>query len=386
MKRFIGKRATWMACGVCAWVQATALPTQASVDRLAAVRNRIVEVEQGLIHGLRAEREARSNIRKIKLLVELQKQEREIGRKRLQELEGTIVELESRRSMLRAKIVSQQISVRGFLISLQQAAESGPDPLSLGERERIEDARRKVLANLADHGLKEVETLRADFADAERLEARIMDERQQLTFLFEDLKEQDSILALNQKLQLDLLQKNHNERLGQLESYRKLKNSEAQVERLIGEFNSRIELERTLEEERALSQGAFAKLRGKLQLPLPGGKVVANFGRVYDPKSQLYIFKKGIDIAGGKRDDVRAIWSGKVAYSGELPEYGKVTIVDHGDHFYSLCAHLGQITRRKGEEISAGDLLGLTDDHATPVYFEIRARNIAVNPLRWFSN
>jgi septal ring factor EnvC (AmiA/AmiB activator) len=136
-------------------------------------------------------------------------------------------------------------------------------------------------------------------------------------------------------------------------------------------------------------QGEFAKFKGKLPFPIANSKVLSPFGRVYDPRSKLYVFKKGIDLVSsvqGKSEAVRAIHSGKIAYSGKLPDYGNVTIVDHGDHFYSLCAHLGSLQKKAGEIVAAGDVIGSTDDSGTPIYFEIRARNVAVNPLQWVSN
>ena len=117
-----------------------------------------------------------------------------------------------------------------------------------------------------------------------------------------------------------------------------------------------------------------------------GGKVISAFGRVFDPKSRLYIFKKGIDISAAKNAQVRTVSAGKIAYSGELRDYGRVTIVDHGDHYYSLYAHLGEMTRKAGDPVEAGELIGITDESGTPMYFEIRARNVAVNPLQWVSN
>ena len=139
-----------------------------------------------------------------------------------------------------------------------------------------------------------------------------------------------------------------------------------------------------------MEQGEFAQFKGRLQLPLAAGRVVSSFGRAFDPKSRLFIFKKGIDIVppdGGRgATPVHAIFAGKVAYSGELPEYGQVAIIDHGNHFYSLCAHLGRLSRKAGDAVAAGDAIGLTDGSGTPVYFEIRARNVAVNPLQWVAN
>jgi septal ring factor EnvC (AmiA/AmiB activator) len=114
--------------------------------------------------------------------------------------------------------------------------------------------------------------------------------------------------------------------------------------------------------------------------------VVSAYGRVYDPRSGLYIFKKGVDISAGKKEPVKAISAGKIAYSGELPDYGRVAIVDHGDHFYSLCAHLGELTKKAGDPVAPGDVVGVTDESGTPLYFEIRARNRPVNPLQWVSN
>ena len=63
-----------------------------------------------------------------------------------------------------------------------------------------------------------------------------------------------------------------------------------------------------------------------------------------------------------------------------------MTIVDHGEHFYSLCAHLGDLKGKAGDPVAAGDVLGTSDQAGNPVYFEIRARNDAVNPLQWVSN
>ena len=362
-------------------------------EQLQTIRKRVVYLEQNLLDGMKSEKAAQSNVKKIKLLLELQKQEKSLGSQRLAELQRTIDELESRRGVLHEKIKIQEGRIRRSLVAIEnsiQAMEQVSKGIHLPEQEKVEAPRRKLLANLVDFGVKEIEALRVDVADDEKLQTKIEEERHELVYLFQDLKEQESVLELNQELQVDLLKKNRNDHLAQLESYRKLKTAETQVESLIGDFNARKELERATEAEKqaakTISHSLFLAMKGKLKIPLDHGKIISSFGRAYDPKSKLFVFKKGIDIAAGRQEEVRAIGAGKIAYSGELPDYGRVTIVDHGEHFYSLCAHLGAVARKTGDAVAAGDVIGSTDDSGTPVYFEIRSRNVAVNPLQWISN
>lgn len=373
---------------------------------LSELRGQILTLESGLMESLHAQRAAKANLKKLKELIELRRRERELGRQRMRDLEETVGELESRRGTLASKIKIRRDAVRRFLIAIENtvrepvnseasAAAAGAAAkirsLKLPEQERLEAPRRKLLRNLILHGLQDLEVLKADMDDANHLQDRIEDEKQQLAYLFQDLDEKESVLELNRQMQADLFRQHHDERVAQLENYRRLKSSQAQVEQLIQDFNARLELERTNEAEKALSRlnrekGGFVAVKGRLQLPVEGGKVISGFGKAFDPRSRLFIFKKGIDVLAGKSIPVRAIYPGKIAFSGELPDYGQVAIIDHGDHYYSLCAHLGQTLKHEGDSVEAGDTIGATDPIGTPIYFEIRSRNVAVNPLQWLDS
>jgi len=385
---------------------AYAQPTATISDQITHIRKHVLDLEQELVDGLHSATQAKTNMKKIQTLLKLQKQERKLGEQRLAELESTVEELQARKLSLDTRITEQRATIRRSLMAVERSLHT--DAIQSPEQERIEAPRRKVLANLVERGVKETEALKIDLADAEQLETRIAEEKQQLAYLFADLDEQKGILELNQQLQSDILKKHDQERVVQLDNYRKLKVAESQVENLIQDFNARVELQRTTEAERMASiaareaqknidksvasivasggQSDFARLKGQLKLPIAEGKILTAYGRAFDPKSGLFVFKKGIDIRPDKKQTVHAIYGGKIAYSGELPDYGKVAIVDHGDHFYTLCAHLGSSLRKTGDTVAAGDALGETDELGTPIYFEIRARNVAVNPLQWISN
>lgn len=383
-------------------------------DQLIQIRKKIDGIERDWLQHLKAQKNAHGEMKKAQQLLQLQKKQKKLLEAKIQEIEKAMSALTSRKAQLETKSQAEQARVMRLMKALDASqrnlSQSSSDAalFSWVATEVDEAPRRKVMANLVDRGLKEIEVLRIDFADQEQLQAQIQSEKQQVMYLSQELEEQESVVALNQKLQMEILKKEKAQSLTQLENYRKLKSSEAQVENLIAEFSARAELEKSADTEKQVNrevqptlslkdsgQGVasqmaqnepFSKLRGKLPLPLGGGKVVSGYGKGFDRLSGLQIFKKGIEIMGQKSQPVVAISSGRVAFSGELPNYGQVIIIDHGDHFYSLLGHLGSLQKKTKDWVGAGDLIGQTDIQGTPIYFEIRSRNVAVNPLQWVVN
>ncbi|MBC7387200.1 MAG: peptidoglycan DD-metalloendopeptidase family protein [Cryobacterium sp.] len=350
-----------------------------------------MKLEQNLIGSLHENKQTKENLGKIQALIRLQKEERLLDQSRVRELEETVRDLESRRGVIRERVAVERDSIRKSLRELSAADEVMPESREAIEREAYEQPRLQLIRRMVQQGVREIDALRADLEDADRLEARIATERGELEAMIHEMAESEGILELNRQLQLDLLQRNRDDRVAQLEKWRSLKTAEAQVSDLIHHFNSRMELQETNRAERAASKAmvvmadsAFAHSKGHLPFPVRG-KVVGLFGKARDIASGLTMFKKGIEIDAGKSSDIRAISAGKVVYSGELPNYGRLTIVDHGDHFYSICGQLGELSKKVGESVAVGEKIGVSDPSGSPVYFEIRARNIPVDPLQWIA-
>jgi septal ring factor EnvC (AmiA/AmiB activator) len=373
-----------------------ALPSIGSLplaDRLDSIRGRVQVLEQQLADSLKENDAATGNLHSLRVLIQLQAQEAELGRQRKEELEKTINELDQRKVLLSEKIQLEQKQARDALAAIHRSLQETPRSVHLAQGEELEAPRRQVMGNIVSKNLRELEALRIDLEDANHLEARISEEKAQLEWLFHDLEERRGILELNRSIQADLLKKRQAERLAQLENYRKLKVSESEVSRLIRDFNARKELERAVELERAqnksvaqatsLGMKGFEQLQGSLPLPVVGARIAAGFGRSLDQASGLQVFRKGIDLAVPASSAVRAVHGGKVAFSGEMPGYGRITIVDHGEHFYTLYGRLGALEHREGDIIRKGEALGSSDAAGGELYFEIRARNIPVNPVGW---
>lgn len=95
----------------------------------------------------------------------------------------------------------------------------------------------------------------------------------------------------------------------------------------------------------------------------------------------------GIDIGGWTGAPVRSADSGYVAYTatGWNSGYGNHVIIDHGNGFTTLYAHLSSIYVRPGENVAAGQKiggLGNTGNSTGPhLHLEIRYQGVPRNPM-----
>ena len=130
--------------------------------------------------------------------------------------------------------------------------------------------------------------------------------------------------------------------------------------------------------------GSFASAKGHLVWP-NNGKVIGLFGRQKHPKFDTYIDRKGIEIARVGKEDaaVHAVYSGVVAYADPLKGYGNVVILDHGGDYYSVYGRLQKLWVSTGKRIGKGESIGQVAGAAGHLYFEIRHRSRAQDPLAW---
>jgi len=359
-------------------------------DRLRQIREQVNEVEDRLVADLNTQKAASSALSRVRTLIKLQRQEAELAKERIRIIEGTLKELEQRRQALQSQIQREQSRIREGLVELDRSEKEPIRELGGLDREVVEAPRRKVLGRLAERGVRELEAYRIDLLDAQELSLKISEERNQLSFLLADLTEREEVLSFNQNLQQDLIRRKKSDRLRQLESYRRLKDSEARVEKMVGDFNARRELQQSLQAEkeahRAMTKGEFARFQGKLNWPIEGASILSHFGRQLDSSSGLQVFRKGIELKTIPGGEVRSVFAGKVAFAGQMPGYGKLVIVDHGDQYYSLLGRLGDVVLKAGDAVATGTRIGKADVNSQSVYFEIRSRTVAVDPLQWLSH
>ncbi|WP_291466214.1 peptidoglycan DD-metalloendopeptidase family protein, partial [Desulfobacula sp.] len=93
------------------------------------------------------------------------------------------------------------------------------------------------------------------------------------------------------------------------------------------------------------NDSSFSSYQGRLKIPVKG-KVISKFGpsRTGDYKS--FTFQKGIDIKVEKGEPVKSVFKGEVIFAQWLKGYGNLLIINHGDNYYTLYAHVEEIFKQ----------------------------------------
>jgi murein hydrolase activator len=164
-----------------------------------------------------------------------------------------------------------------------------------------------------------------------------------------------------------------------------LEASQAAIARMI----TMLERERTRERGKGdipAADGTLAGMRGRLAWPVEGS-IVGQFGFEVHPRYGTQVPSNGIDIAAPSGTPVRAVGAGVVEFVDWLPGYGRTVILNHGSGYYTLYAHASSVAVRRGEKVSAGQVIAAVGDtdsiKGECLHFEIRQGQRALNPKEW---
>lgn len=126
------------------------------------------------------------------------------------------------------------------------------------------------------------------------------------------------------------------------------------------------------------ASSGFGAARGRLLFPVTGRADVR-------PARREGTDGPGLEILAPAGSTVRATFAGRVAFADRYGPYGRIVIVDHGDHYFTVSGNLDAVEVKTGQDVGAGDRIGTVgDDGAGPMlYFEVRQGARTVNPGPW---
>jgi len=122
----------------------------------------------------------------------------------------------------------------------------------------------------------------------------------------------------------------------------------------------------------------FGAARGRLLFPIAGRSEVRHARREGADGP-------GLEIRAPIGTPVRAVYAGRVAFADRYGPYGRLVIVDHGEHYYSVSGNLASIDVKLGGDVTAGERLGTIGDEGRGpmLYFEIRHGTQTIPPGPW---
>ncbi len=126
---------------------------------------------------------------------------------------------------------------------------------------------------------------------------------------------------------------------------------------------------------------------GNQEGPVGSGKFI--WPTVYQAVSGGKFEEKhpGIDLSAPEGSAVYAADAGLVIFAGwsELG-YGNVIVIDHGNGYKTLYAHLSQVSKYCGAKVQSGQLIGLAGNTGNStgghLHFEVRVPGGYLNPMK----
>lgn len=91
---------------------------------------------------------------------------------------------------------------------------------------------------------------------------------------------------------------------------------------------------------------------GPMGLP-SDGRVSSGYGNPRTVNSKPWAWHKGLDVAAPVGSTVTAPGAGVVALAGTYPVQGGTVVIDHGQGLMSALFHLGEVTVKNGDAVSA---------------------------------
>jgi murein hydrolase activator len=124
--------------------------------------------------------------------------------------------------------------------------------------------------------------------------------------------------------------------------------------------------------------GGFGTSKGRLLFPVAGRAESR-------PARREGTDGPGLEIRAPLGTSVRAVYAGRVAFADRYGPYGRLVIVDHGEHYYTVSGNLASIDTKVGAEVTPGERIGTVGDegNGAMMYFEVRHRTETVPPGPW---
>jgi septal ring factor EnvC (AmiA/AmiB activator) len=370
---------------LCAQLVAATAGAAATVDKdLEGIRKKIEKEKQGITQVQKREGTVLQSLGKIE--EEIAKKTQELTKANLQ-LSSILTEMRNKES--ESEKIAQSLAQRRELLKRRAAAlyrwQRGVSPFVI------------LNADLSGSGfLQRKRYLEATVAFDRELIQGLTDEAARHEILKSELARQKTDVDVQKRTLSEIresVQREAGKKRELLASLRQEK--ESRVRALKELEQAALRLQRMMEEIAKRSAGrpqepapgpGLEALRGKLEWPVKG-ELMSGYGKTRHREFSEEVFRKGIDIEAPVGEPIKAVEKGKVVFAERFSGYGKMIIIDHGERFYTIYAHLSEFLKKTGDVVKRGEPVALVGDSdslaGAKLYFEMRKDGKSIDPMPW---
>lgn len=145
-----------------------------------------------------------------------------------------------------------------------------------------------------------------------------------------------------------------------------------------------------LEKERQAQQAAAVVGTGAFMWPAPTSTyITSRFGLRIHPVTGVQKSHTGMDIGAGSGDNILAADGGTVTMASWNGGYGNCVMIDHGNGYKTLYAHMSSIAVSNGAAVGKGQVIGYVGSTGVStgphLHFEVWASGSRIDPEAFFS-
>ncbi len=337
---------------------------KAFTEKEAAIINQLEETDRALDRARRTVAMARSEIKSLKI--------------KIQKAQSEYDELEKK-----TLINEKYAHVR--LVALYKMGRLGKLQVLASAESMFDFFRQKtIIEYILEDDEKVLEALRIDRESLQNLLGTLVNSKNEKMKMETVLTDQIALMGQEQKKRGAFLKDIQSKKSLQLAAISAGKSSARNLDRTVSSFKAPQNRPAVLED--AVPMKPFSELKGLLMIPVKG-KIVSFFGHYRDRKLDIVNFRSGINIKADRGEPIRAVSDGVALYSSWFKGYGNMIIIDHGDHYYTVYAHIEEVFKNKGDRVETGEVIATVGDSGSMtgagLHFEVRHHGKPMDPRKW---
>ncbi len=348
--------------------------------KLQEIQKKLSREKRKVKQTIKKEKSILSELEKINKLLRKKREELRYYDKRLSDTRNKIRLLEKEILLLNEKLQTRKKFLKGRLKSLYKYQHGDIASILVSARDYQELIKRiKYISYIADYDSRQIKTFSSEIEERNIKMSRMEDLRKGLKADKTNIKNKANEMRAERKNKDQLLASIKSER----SSYEKM------IKELEESSKNLYEMIKKLESEKlplSVTGKGFSSLKGRLPWPV-NGKVLVHFGKQNNTQFNIPTFRKGIEIEAKAGYTALSVLGGKVVYADWFKGYGLLLIINHGEGFHSLYAHLAEIFHKTGDIIKVRQAVGKIGESGLldvpSLYFEIRHKGKPRDPLKW---